>query len=85
MIVLYTDILTEIFDKESVKRDKALSKIIESNEDIATTSINLHEILYGLQKYAKPIKDILHNLGEKAPDFSRGDESTKSLSESRVY
>ncbi|MBS7251864.1 MAG: type II toxin-antitoxin system VapC family toxin [Candidatus Freyarchaeota archaeon] len=59
MIVLDTDVLIEIFDKESAKGDEALSKIIECNEDIATTSINLHEILYGLQKYAKPVKDIL--------------------------
>ncbi|MGQ9722759.1 MAG: type II toxin-antitoxin system VapC family toxin [Candidatus Jordarchaeum sp.] len=59
MIVLDTDVLIEIFDKGSVKGDAALSKILESNEDIVTTSINLHEILYGLQKYAKPVKDVL--------------------------
>ena len=29
------------------------------NQHISTTAINLHEILYGLQKYAKPIKEIL--------------------------
>lgn len=59
MIVLDTDVLIEIFDKGSVKGDAALSKILESNEDIVTTSINLHEILYGLQRYAKPVKDVL--------------------------
>lgn len=59
MIVLDTDVLIEILDKKSTKGDKALSRIMESGEDIATTSINLHEILYGLQKYAKPVSDIL--------------------------
>jgi len=59
MIVLDTDVLIEIFDKGSVKGDEALSRILDSSEDIATTSINLHEILYGLQKYAKPVKEVL--------------------------
>ena len=38
---------------------EALEAIMESGEDIATTSINLHEILYGLEKYARPVKDVL--------------------------
>lgn len=59
MIVLDTDVLIEILDKNSAKGDNALTKILESGEDITTTSINLHEILYGLQKYAKPVRDIL--------------------------
>jgi len=32
-----------------------------------------------------PMHYLLQNLGEKAPDFSCGDESPKSLFESRVY
>jgi len=59
MIVIDTNVLIEIFDKKSQKGDEALNKIIESNENISITAINLHEILYGLQKYAKPIKEIL--------------------------
>jgi len=59
MIVIDTNVLIEIFDKKSQKGDEALNKIIESNENITITAINLHEILYGLQKYAKPIKQIL--------------------------
>lgn len=59
MIVIDTNVLIEIFDKKSQKGDEALNKIIESNENITITAINLHEILYGLQKYAKPIKEIL--------------------------
>jgi len=59
MIILDTDILIEIFDKESKKGEDALQKILNSNENISTTTINLHEILYGLQKYAKPAHEIL--------------------------
>lgn len=58
MIVLDTDVLIEIFDHKSVKGDEALNKILEDSEDITTTSINIHEILYGLQKYAKNIKEV---------------------------
>jgi tRNA(fMet)-specific endonuclease VapC len=59
MILLDTDVLIEIFDRGSERGDEALEAILESGEDIATTSINLHEILYGLEKYAKPVKDVL--------------------------
>lgn len=59
MIVLDTDVLIEIFDKGSERGEEALKAVLESGEDIATTSINLHEILYGLEKYAKLVKDVL--------------------------
>ncbi|MEM1515548.1 MAG: type II toxin-antitoxin system VapC family toxin [Candidatus Bathyarchaeia archaeon] len=59
MIVLDTDVLIEIFDKRSARGDEALRKLIEKGEDVATTVINLHEILYGLEKYAKPVRDVL--------------------------
>ena len=59
MIVIDTDVLIEIFDIKSKKGEEALNKIVESNENISITAINLHEILYGLQKYAKPVKEIL--------------------------
>jgi len=59
MIILDTDVLIEIFDRDSDRGEAALEAIIGSGEDIATTSLNLHEILYGLEKYAKPVKDVL--------------------------
>lgn len=59
MILLDTDVLIEIFDRRSEKGDEALGRILKSGEDIATTSINLHEILYGLKKYARPVKEVL--------------------------
>jgi len=59
MILLDTDILIEIFDRRSQKGDEVLGRIAESGEDVATTSINLNEILYSLEKYAKPVKEIM--------------------------
>ncbi|MBL7169260.1 type II toxin-antitoxin system VapC family toxin [Candidatus Bathyarchaeota archaeon] len=59
MIILDTDVLIEIFDRDSERGDEALEAITSSGEDVATTAISLHEILYGLEKYAKPIKDVL--------------------------
>ena len=58
-MVIDTDALIEIFDKKSEKGDEPLKKILESDENISITTINLHEILYGLQKYAKPVKEVL--------------------------
>jgi len=59
MITLDTDVLIEILDRRSKIGDEALKLILESGERIGTTSINLHEVLYGLQKYAKPVKEVL--------------------------
>lgn len=51
MILADTDVLIEIFDMNSKKGETSLNKIEEAGEDIALTSLNLHEILYGLYKY----------------------------------
>jgi tRNA(fMet)-specific endonuclease VapC len=59
MIIVDTDVLIEIFDKGSDVGDEALERILKSSETIAITSINLHEILYGLYNYAKPVKDVM--------------------------
>lgn len=59
MITIDTDVFIEILDKKSEKGDDALKQILQSGEDICTTAINVHEILYGLQKYGKPVKEIL--------------------------
>ena len=59
MIILDTDVLIEIFDKESKIGDIALEKLERCGEDIAITSITLHEILFGHYKINKKIKDIL--------------------------
>jgi len=53
MIIVDTDILIEIFDKKSQKGEIALEEIERSGENIAITSVSLHEILYGIYKFGK--------------------------------
>lgn len=52
MILVDTDVLIEIFDKNSKKGDEALKKVEEIGEEVIITSLNFHELLYGLYKYA---------------------------------
>jgi predicted nucleic acid-binding protein len=59
MIVLGTDVLIEIYDKKSRQGERALEKIASAGEDVGITSINLHEILFGLQKHGKSVGEIL--------------------------
>ena len=59
MIIVDSDVLIEILDRKSEKGDQALKQIIESGEEIATTAISLHEVMYGLHKYGKPVKELL--------------------------
>jgi predicted nucleic acid-binding protein len=59
MIIVDTDVLIDIFDKQSERGDLSLQKLDRSGDDIAITSITLHEILFGHYKYNKKIKDIL--------------------------
>jgi len=59
MITIDTDVLIEILDRKSEKGDEALKQILQSGEEISTTVINIHEVLYGLHKYGKPVKEIL--------------------------
>jgi len=59
LIILDSDVLIEILDRKSEKGDQALKQTIKSAEMIATTSFSLHEVLYGLNKYAKPVQELL--------------------------
>ena len=59
MIVVDTDVLIEIFEKNSEKGNDALMNLINIGETVCITAINLHEVLYGLEKYAKLVKEIL--------------------------
>jgi tRNA(fMet)-specific endonuclease VapC len=59
LIILDSDVLIEILDRKSQKGDQVLKQTIESGEEVATTSISLHEVLYGLHKYGKPVEELL--------------------------
>lgn len=54
MILIDSDILIEIYDRRSKDGEAAFRKISRSGDTFCITAINLHEVLYGLLKYAKP-------------------------------
>ncbi|MDI6643102.1 MAG: PIN domain-containing protein [Candidatus Hodarchaeaceae archaeon] len=76
MIVLDTDVLIEIFDKKSKMGEGVLKKIVESGESVTITAVNLHEILYGFQKYAKPVIEVI-----QLPVLSYAKEDTSLAAE----
>jgi len=53
LILLDTDVIIELLDKRSDKGQELMLKIIESGEEYCTSSVNMHELLYGLEKYSK--------------------------------
>jgi len=59
LIILDSDVLIEIFDKRSMLGETALKKILDTNKDFCTTSISLHEVLYGMYKYANFIEGVV--------------------------
>ena len=53
MILLDTDVIIEVLDKKSVKGEALMLRVIESGEEYCTSSVNMHEVLYGMEKYSK--------------------------------
>ncbi|MGP6208032.1 type II toxin-antitoxin system VapC family toxin [Cuniculiplasma sp. SKW3] len=53
MILLDTDIIIEIMDKKSSRGQEFMLKIMESGKEYCTSSVNMHELLYGIEKYSK--------------------------------
>ncbi len=53
MILLDTDVLIEIFDKHSSQGEIAFKKLMSTGENIAITSLTLHEMSFGLLKFGK--------------------------------
>ncbi len=72
MILIDTDVLIEILDKNSQKGEEALRRIEDAGEDICLSSLNLHEILFGLYKYADNKKIDKVKLLDVV-DFKKGD------------
>jgi len=70
MILLDTDALIEILQKDSRRGEKALN-LIEEHGDPATTTLCLHELLYGLHKRGVGIPEMLRDL--TALPFTRTD------------
>ncbi len=61
MIMLDTDVMIEIVDKESNMGEKLMNRIIDSGETYFTSSINFHELMYGINKYSKT-KEQVHSI-----------------------
>ena len=59
MILLDTDIIIEVLDKNSDKGQGFMLKIIECGEECCTSSVNMHELLYGIEKYSKDSRLVL--------------------------
>jgi tRNA(fMet)-specific endonuclease VapC len=72
MIILDTDVLIEIMDKRSDKWMELVKSLAESGNEVVTTPINLHEILYGLFKVGRD--DIIDKVMElNVIEFSKKD------------
>lgn len=54
MIIIDTDVLIEISDRQSEKGEIIYQNIISTGDDIAITSMTLYETLYGFMKFKKP-------------------------------
>ena len=59
MIVLDTDVLIDILDKGSRRGDETIAKMESTEEEVWTTALNLHEILYGCLKTSRPVDRLL--------------------------
>ncbi len=58
MIILDTDVLIEIFDRNSTAGERCYIRILESREPFCTTALSVHEVRYGLEKYAKKSQEL---------------------------
>ena len=52
MILLDTDVMIELLDNQSGGGEEYLSMIMESGDTYCTSSLNFHEIIYGISKHA---------------------------------
>lgn len=59
MILLDTDVIIEVLDKKSDTGNTLMRRIIESGEEYCTSSVNMHEVLYGIGKFSKDSHMIL--------------------------
>ena len=59
LILLDTDVIIEMLDKNSNRGEGLMLRIIESGEQYCTSSVNMHEVLYGIEKYSKDSRLVL--------------------------
>ena len=78
MILLDTDVIIEVLDKNSNRGKALMLRIIESGEEYCTSSVNMHEVLYGVEKYSKNSRLVLHI---PTLEFSKNDSELSSVLE----
>jgi len=81
MLILDSDVLIEIFRKGSHRGVEALETLKALDDDIVTTAINIHEVLYGLIKRDKHLPDLMRI---RALPYTRGDASLSASLEIHV-
>ncbi|MHB1471515.1 MAG: type II toxin-antitoxin system VapC family toxin [Thermoplasmataceae archaeon] len=59
MILLDTNVIIEVLDKNSDQGQTLMLRIIKSGEEYCTSSVNMHEVLYGIEKYSKDSRSVL--------------------------
>jgi predicted nucleic acid-binding protein len=59
MILLDSNVLIDIFDARSARGGHALDTIVASGDGVGTTSINLHEVAFGVVKRSGNLEDLL--------------------------
>jgi tRNA(fMet)-specific endonuclease VapC len=59
LIVIGTDVLIDILDKESNRGKVTLDALEGDGDEVWTTALNLHEILYGLLKTSRPTEGLV--------------------------
>jgi predicted nucleic acid-binding protein len=70
LIIINTDALIEILDKQSIVGQQIVEKIRKSNDSFAITALTLMKVLYGFIKFQKNVPPI-HLL--QICDFSKKD------------
>jgi len=58
-MILDSDVVIEILQKKSPKGDEAVKQILSSGEEPCVTAITMHEVLLGLYKYGRPLREFL--------------------------
>ena len=59
MLVLDSDVLIEILRRGSHRGAEALETLEALDDDVVTTAINIHEVLYGLLKRCVHLPDLM--------------------------
>lgn len=73
MILLDTNVLIEIFDRQSDRRQQLLEKLNKSGDEAVTASINIHETLIGMLEDGEKAEAVSKLMLMQTLPFSRDD------------